>query len=140
MTRRLFHCLAVGAAYFVPVVLAGCDSGAARIAGKITVDGQPVDGVGLVFHPDFKGGTIATGRTDAAGYYKAMLSHSKQGVLVGKHHITFQYDDDEDNENVTDAEIIIPSQYASSDTTPCTIEIRPGSNEFNYDIKSDTPR
>jgi hypothetical protein len=124
----------------IPAVLAGCDSDAGRVAGRVTFDGQSVEGVGLVFHPDFEGGTIATGKTDADGYYKAMLSHSKQGVLVGKHHITFQYDDDEDNENATDAGIIIPSQYTSSDSTPCTIEIRPGSNTFNYDIKSDKPQ
>lgn len=137
---RLLNVLVVGALCLMPVPFTGCDSSKGRVTGKVTFDGQPVEGIGLVFNPNFKGGTISTGKTDAEGYYKAMFSHSTEGVLVGKHHVIFEYNHDEDDENAVDAGIVIPQKYTTTDTTPCMIEIKPGSNEFSYDINSNESR
>lgn len=68
--------------------LAGCsDSGLklAEVSGVVTVDGQPMDYVGVVFHPSI--GPIATGNTDAEGRFK-LTTANESGALVGQHTVT----------------------------------------------------
>ncbi len=75
-------------------LLVGCAGGPklTEVSGKLTLDGEPLDGVQVIFVPDaeFGGkGRISTGLTDADGNYKQTYSAAgrqpqKPGVAAGK--------------------------------------------------------
>lgn len=69
-------------------LFAGCsDSGLqlAKVSGVVTVDGEPMAYVGVIFHPEL--GPIATGNTDAEGRFNLVTSN-ESGALVGEHVVT----------------------------------------------------
>ena len=79
--------------------LAGCgDSSIAPVSGKVTVAGEPVEGIRLVFSPklidDEKNpGPWSSGLTNSAGEYTLETRYKNSGAVVGKHTVAFVYDD-----------------------------------------------
>ena len=118
--------------------MVGCgDKNVGNVSGKVTVDGQPVQGVRVNFDPMFDGGTSSAGRTDGSGNYTAMLTADSEGVMVGKHTVSFggTMVDDAGNPTVV-AEI--PEDLQSGNST-IEFEVKPGSNTFDYDIQTTEP-
>lgn len=86
--KRLLVCAALLAA-------AGCGSGPTYVpvSGTVTLDGQPLAGVMVIFQPTAAGGGSdaggvgSTARTDAQGKYTldASTPDPKRGALVGSH-------------------------------------------------------
>ena len=78
---------------------AGCgDSSIAPVSGKVTVAGEPVEGIRLVFSPVPVGdepaaGPWSSGLTNAAGEYTLETRYKDNGAVVGKHTVAFVYDD-----------------------------------------------
>ena len=78
---------------------AGCgDSSIAPVSGKVTVAGQPVEGIRLVFSPiqpdgEIDAGPWSSGLTNSAGEYKLETRYKDDGAVVGKHTVSFVYDD-----------------------------------------------
>lgn len=104
-----------------------------EVQGKVTIDGQPVEGLEITFDPQFTGGSPSLGTTDAQGNYWARFSISRDGAWVGKHTLRINgvtYND-------SGAEIIlakIPAEYG--DESQQEFEVKPGSNTFNLDVKT----
>ena len=90
--------------FFVVVSLSllGCrDSSVAPVSGKVTLGGDPVDGVRLVFSPKLNDdgkspGPWSSGVTNSDGEYSLKTRHKKNGAVVGKHVVAFVYDDGDD--------------------------------------------
>ena len=78
---------------------AGCgDSSIAPVSGKVTVDGKPVAGIRLVFSPIFiegqnDPGPWSSGLTNEAGDYSLETRYKDNGAVIGKHTVSFVYDD-----------------------------------------------
>ena len=78
---------------------AGCgDSSIAPVSGKVTVDGEPVEGIRLVFSPiQIEGqenpGPWSSGLTNSAGEYTLVTRYKDSGAAVGQHTVAFVYDD-----------------------------------------------
>lgn len=78
---------------------AGCgDSSIAPVSGKVTVAGEPVEGIRLVFSPvlseDGKDpGPWSSGVTNSAGEYTLETRYKDNGAVVGQHTVAFVYDD-----------------------------------------------
>lgn len=78
---------------------AGCgDSSIAPVSGKVTVDGEPVEGIRLVFSPRLVGdekdpGPWSSGLTNSAGEYTLETRYKDKGAVVGNHTVSFVYDD-----------------------------------------------
>ena len=78
---------------------AGCgDSSIAPVSGKVTVAGTPVEGIRLVFSPTLADGENDPGPwssalTNAAGEYSLETRYKDSGAVVGKHTVSFVYDD-----------------------------------------------
>lgn len=78
---------------------AGCgDSSIAPVSGKVTVAGEPVKGIRLVFSPVLSEdgtdpGPWSTGLTNSAGEYTLETRYKDNGAVVGQHTVAFVYDD-----------------------------------------------
>ncbi len=67
--------------------LIGCGSeteiDTVSVTGKVTLDGEPVEGAIVTFVPDFPKGRPAVGRTDRRGAYTLMTVEPGDGALPG---------------------------------------------------------
>jgi hypothetical protein len=118
-------------------LLAGC--GSPRVEGKVTFDGQPVDGGTITFFPDASGaghpnvpGQIVDGKyvldspTLESGKYRVEIYWFKK---------TGRQIPSGDPPNKVDETIqVIPKKYNVDSKT--TVEIKSGTNTFNYDLTS----
>ena len=72
----------------------GCGSGHPSVSGKITLDGQPAEGVKVLFSPistkenPFPG-PYAEGKTDAEGNYTLVTRDGVEGATQGKNIVEF---------------------------------------------------
>lgn len=76
----------------VALLAAGCDGGSrpslVSVSGKVTLDGQPAEGVGLSFLPDSanRHPTPGNAKTDAQGAYQATFEGAN-GLAPGKYRV-----------------------------------------------------
>ncbi len=83
--------LFTGYALSLCMLVAGCGDpgiGAIPVEGTVLVDGEPMEGVMVTFHPDSAGGRAASGRTDASGNYKLTTEINGDGALAGSYKIS----------------------------------------------------
>jgi hypothetical protein len=73
-------------------VLAGLGCGASgklvKTEGLITLDGKPIAGATVTFHPEAEGGRMATGLTDADGIFQLQTFTEADGALPGDYKVT----------------------------------------------------
>jgi len=71
------------------VMLAGCGSGLMPVSGTVLVDGQPAEGVALIFHPmnDDPSALPATTTSGPGGSF-SLSTNLEPGVLPGSYKIT----------------------------------------------------
>ncbi len=149
-------CLASCIAIFVG---AGCGGGtdAPKLAetvpleGTVTMDGKPLVGATVVFHPKTEGGFQgAIGVTDESGKY-ALESNignniTKKGVIPGKYNVTvsrivtlegkvIKYDPNVPPMNTGGREEI-PMQYSSVNDQGLFFEVPAGGGKFDITISS----
>ncbi|MCU0876174.1 MAG: hypothetical protein MUF06_00075 [Pirellulaceae bacterium] len=163
-------CNCLGLAAIVLAGLAGCDgtSGPAveYVEGKVTLDGQPVEGAIVGFSPIGSGDTAlgAVGTTDASGVYKMTTMPTgtvDAGAVAGDYNVTIQKlapstdtevisEDDPRYEQGTisgnaapkaaEVKHLVPQKYNSATTSGLKVTVKPGSNkggEFDFDLKSE---
>jgi hypothetical protein len=74
------------------LLLAGCGGGYAPVSGRVTLDGQPAQGVRVSFVPVFDSTTESasnsSGLTDAEGRYTLRaINPPGNGAVAGKHRV-----------------------------------------------------
>jgi hypothetical protein len=136
--KNLFAVLVVSA---IALVSVGC-GGESTVHGKVTFNGAPLDNGEVMFHPGAQG-ALAIGSI-TKGSYELSTGQSDK-VAQGTYKVTIVA-----NEKVTEAPAVNPANptmeyvpkrltpdvYADEKTTPLTAEVKPGSNTFNFDLKS----
>ena len=125
------------------------------VSGVVTMDGKPVPGATVVFHPvDTAVGVSALGTADGGGRYTLTTYDTGDGAVAAAYKVTVSHvagddvSDDVDLDEVGDAydemmaegdtpegENALPAAYASPATTPEQRTVAEGVNEFNIDIK-----
>ena len=67
----------------------GCGSGLGTVpvTGKVTLDGEPVEGAMVVFNADSADGRSASGMTDASGAYVLTTEFNGDGALPGSYKV-----------------------------------------------------
>lgn len=128
----------VGCLLILGLVLcvSGCGNGMSSLTGKVTIDGEPVEGVFVNFDPILEEGNTATspagGNTDAEGNYTATFSSQTDGIMPGKYLVTVEGEAYDDEGNATTS-IEIPAEWKDEPTHECVVE--PGKkNVFNIEI------
>ena len=126
----------------------GVDLGA--VTGTVTFDGQPLPNASVSFHPQSGRGSFGT--TDEAGSYKLTYMKGREGATVGKHKVTITSKvwaepsrtvdhqtsaKDKRSAGSRGREELLPAKYRLKEETILSAEIESGSNELNFDLKSD---
>ncbi len=140
--RRIAKLFAIAAM----LVIAGCSSRPAdepplgRVRGKVTMDGQPLAGVDVVFAPEKGRPSMAT--TDAAGHYDLWYINRTNGAKVGPHKVFVRPTDMPPEEAAANGsrggapvpQPKIPAKYNKRSTL--TAEVKPGRNTFDFALES----
>ena len=142
LVRRRWLVLAAAWAVSLVVPLAGCEKGIRRIpvSGTVTLDGQPLKGGVLLFHPDdSKGNTVRVSCTGPVsnGRYTLVTSgvtkaDTGSGAPTGWFKVTLI------NDLPGMAEIKVHPKYLKPETTPLAIEIVDNPQPGAYDLKLTT--
>lgn len=101
------------------------------VTGRVMMDGQPLPNALVRFMPE-KGGRSSQGRTDSDGRYKLDYSARSEGALVGKAQVMITTGSLEDR--TRRASETVPRKY--NDDTELTAEVKRGSNELDFDLKT----
>lgn len=105
------------------------------VTGRVTLDGQPVRGVFIVFQPDGRKSALAL--LDADGKYTLQYNVKNAGTVVGKQGIFLQKPLDDQLDDVRRAGIDVPTKFPKKFGQIFeTVEVKSGWNEFNLDLKS----
>lgn len=140
--------------FAIAMTITGCGGGGpddlpeiGQVTGTITVDGSPKANVIVAFQPE--GGRPSQGITDDQGHYELVYSRDANGAKIGKNLVTLSTDtsgDSYESENTAEGQTEeeaskdseIPAKYntQATDNPEMTVEVKAGSNEFNWDIKT----
>jgi hypothetical protein len=119
-----------------------------RVKGKITHQGNPIEGVTVNFFPVTSDpqSRSATGQTAADGTFVLTTLHTNDGVFAGEYKITLrklafsmtseEINDIEKNGRTArfESKNIIPAQYQKPEATPLTFTVKAGKNTYEFDI------
>ncbi len=128
----------------VVVVLTGCGPGGPQLApveGVVTLDGTPLEGATVLFHPA-EGGKPATGTTDAQGKFTLITRNLGEGAQVGMNNVSVSKEKKaETPANAEEGEIVdvvyeTPAKYASPKTSELTVDVQPGIPPVTLELKS----
>lgn len=105
------------------------------VTGRVTLDGQPVRGVFIVFQPDGRRSALAL--LDADGKYTLQYNVKHAGTVIGKQGIFLKKPLDDQLDDVRKAGIDEPTKFPKKFAQIFeTVEVKAGRNEFNLDLKS----
>ena len=112
--------------------LAGCSSGPdlGSVTGKVTLDGQPAEGLEVEFEPKQAGGTSAIGYTQADGSYELYYPGNHPGAPPGEYTVRIRGSETDDP---TQQKVVAP-RYNMESELSATVES--GANTFNFDVES----
>ncbi|UUO05182.1 Ig-like domain-containing protein [Blastopirellula sp. J2-11] len=121
-----------------------------QVSGTITLDGNPLSGIVVVFQPD--NGRPAHGRTDAEGKYELTYIRNTRGTKIGHNRVEIAPSEeaDEPDDAEPDAESPqvkrrgkagkpkIPTRYNTQ--SELEADVQPGANTFDFDLSSQRSR
>ena len=124
---------------------AGCGSSGpelADVSGTITLDGQPLPKVGVVFRPVGEGKSPAYGGTNAEGKYTLLFSRDSKGAMPGDYEVDLEvtkYTKADIAEmkaegNEPPPPVNIPKKYRQSGALKATV--KSGSNTIDFPLDS----
>lgn len=140
---------------FAGVFLAGCGSSGppapkpsklVEVTGKVTLNGEPVEGAIVIFTPNSSGGFVAQGFTDSAGQYSAETRSGNDielGVAPGSYRVMISRFLKPDGTPVDPAEPpamsaareSIPMEYSSPTDSKLRATIGSNGGTFDFAMK-----
>lgn len=115
-------CLAIGCAD---------DGGLKPVTGLVTLDGQPVGGIDVVFVPVEGGRTNSIARTNAEGRFTLTYTSQHTGAMPGEYKVLFKREEPETGRE------LLPERFSSGGKTTLRATVEEGGdNEFNFEIES----
>ena len=113
----------------------GCGANVSTISGKVTLDGKILDKGDIGFHQE-EGVVVSTTRINQDGSYtigaeaKTLPGNYKVVIIANEVSI------DKGPGSVPMPTRITPLAYSNKEKTPLKAELKVGSNEFNFDLKT----
>lgn len=117
----------------------GTGADTARVKGKVTVAGQPMEGIAVTFTP--ASGRPAVGVTDASGNFTLSTLANADGAVPGTHQVSFSKGSSGDSPSSDLTGPPPPAQpfnakYSSGTSSGITAEVVKGkTNEFTWDLE-----
>lgn len=123
-----------------------------RVRGTVTLQGKPLGGAVVTFHPVAKDGVAAVGATDRFGKFDLKTPGLGNGALVGEYRVTVTKMAAEEKMMTPDeakqytsktgkpppepkVSNLAPPQYAAPQTTPLAATVKRGGGQFKLDLK-----
>lgn len=134
--------------------LVGCKDGGsnAPVVGMVTLDGEPLAGLRVTFFPEPATGNVAPGPystavTDGEGKFTLVDRYGKNGAMVWKHKVEFEWDDlDEaalsdamegDGDGKSDSKAVAAAKAQMKKFPKIPRKYQPGnSGQFTVDVPS----
>ncbi|WP_254513780.1 carboxypeptidase-like regulatory domain-containing protein [Anatilimnocola floriformis] len=111
----------------------GCGSGLGDVTGTVTLEGQPLPNVNVMFENTQKN-TRATGTTDAAGKYRLSTNAKDDGATLGDCKIAVNQPGPADSSK-GEGPRIFPVRYERADSSGFTYTVKAGKNTYDMDLK-----
>ena len=124
------------------LLLTGCSSRPSdqpplgTVAGKVTLDGKPLDGATIYFSPE-GGGRTSAGRTDSEGRYELTYVGKEMGAKVGQHVIRLTTSEEVTNPKTgrsTHTPEKIPARY--NEKSELKRDVAGGDNTIDLELTS----
>ena len=115
--------------------LCGCGANVSTISGKVTIDGKILDKGDIGFH-QAEGVVVSTTQINQDGSYKI---GAEANTLPGNYKIVIIANEVSIGKGPGSVPMptrITPLAYSSKEQTPLKAELKAGSNEFSFDLKS----
>ena len=153
MSRRMLVAWAM-----VVLVAGGCSGGKAKLdtvkaTGKVTLDGQPVEGATVTLAPDVAGRT-AFGKTDSQGVCKLATTNTIDGVMPGTYQVGITKEKTEGGMTSEESQKYyektgqpppapkvtneLPEKYRNPATSTLKVTVKAdGANDFSFELKKE---
>ncbi|MEW4563322.1 carboxypeptidase-like regulatory domain-containing protein [Bremerella sp. JC770] len=117
-----------------------------QVRGTVTLDGEPLSNVVVVFQPDV--GRPASGRTDADGKYELTYIRSTRGTKIGHNRVEIAPSEEEDAAGEDAGEVDTPMSrrrkrarkpkvpYRYNTRSELEADVKPGDNTFDFELES----
>ena len=115
--------------------LCGCGGNVSTVSGKVTLEGIVLDKGDIGFH-QAEGVVVSTTRINPDGSYKV---GAETNTLPGNYKVVIianEFTISKGPGNVRMPTRITPLAYSNKEKTPLKAELKVGSNEFNFDLKT----
>ena len=125
------------------VVLAGCNGiYDASVEGLVTLDGDPVP-AGVISFVPASGGPPGYARSDESGKYE-VFTGSEVGIPSGEYAVTVVAREKPEETHTelgspNPGKQITPPWYKSTQSSPLSFSVEPGSNDIDLVLSSDPP-
>lgn len=133
-------------------ITAGCgDKGPkmAPVKGTVTIDGKPAAGAKVAFYPT-NNSRPSGGVADASGNFELFTKTKGDGALVGDHAVTVtllkpppaskkpppDYAIEGPPVKINKSDWIVPEKYSVKETSGLTAQVKAGTNDIKFDLKS----
>lgn len=151
--RKLLVVLPLLAVGLVALFQTGCGPSGDQpelgtVTGKVTLDGEPLVGVAVVFQP--VSGRPARGMTNSEGMYELTYIRKTKGTKVGSNRVEIAPSEEgEETEEATEsgdeaapaaeakpksAKRAVPARYNVK--SELQVDVKSGANTFNFDLES----
>jgi hypothetical protein len=122
---------------------AGCGSGGATVAGRVTLDGRPLPTGSVQFHPQ-AGGPIAYGSIGPEGGFSLRQGASNGPIPPGRYTATVvalssPASDADESQGESLPAAITPPRYGDVSTSNLVYDLAPGSNTLEIELSGGPP-
>ena len=120
----------------LPISNLGCGkSDLGWVSGRVTLDGQPVQGAVILFQPEGRRPSYAW--VDADGKFALQYAAGQKGAAIGSQKVQLKAPS-EDQLTKLPPGVAVPTKLPRKFLEPFqTVEVKVGRNDFNFDLKSD---
>jgi hypothetical protein len=158
-TKRVVYVCGLSALF---ALAGGCQRGSnlglSPVEGTVTMDGQPLSRTEVIFYPDVDAGVQgprSMAITDESGRYRLRALNNEIGAVTGKHRVVIRgvpvrkrgggpAHGSQPSEEANPVEqkprtmarmSLVPPNYGSFDKTPLFIDVRPGPQVVDLEVK-----
>jgi len=115
------------------MVAMGCadDGGMKQVTGTVTLDGQPTEGIDVIFVPVEGGRTNSIARTDLEGRFSLNYTSQHAGAMPGEYKVLFKQEEPNTRRE------LLPQRFSSGGKTTFRAKVEEGGdNDFRFEIES----
>ncbi len=124
--RRGFRLPGIAA---LALMAAGCGGPPASVEGVVTLDGRPLPGGRITFHPD-AAGPVAYGVSLSDGSYRLKTGVKQNGLEPGGYRVTVFALEVVEGAEEKAGPLLTPTAYGDPAKTPLRVQVAPGPNQI----------